>query len=397
MSEPNQDKHAVVLSGGGANGAYEIGVLKALVTGQCPSTNGQPLDPDVFLGTSVGAFNAAFLVSQWDQYGASSVNNLENIWVNEFCSNFPKRSNGIFHIRGNLLPYMNPMSWFPNPFRPAYGAAKDIGSLTWDSVQRVVNLVADQDATFLERVVNLVNFSSFISTSPLKRHVEKKIDYSGIRSSSKQLKIAATNWAQGRADIFENRAMTDKLGPQAILASTAIPGVFPVQKVGAEPFVDGGVLMNSPLMPAIESGANVIHVLTLNPPVNKIPLSTMSNTMTTQWRQQVIAWVKSVENDMKRARNINMTLELGSLAVDELSDKSKVAKSIKKFRQNKTPLTVYLYRPNDDLGGPLGLLNFDEKRVKMLIERGFQDTKNYRPEEDNFVSAKPIREPESEA
>ena len=63
MTSGGKHRQAVILSGGGANGAYEVGVLKALLTGQSPATDFQPLDPDIFTGTSVGAFNAALLVS----------------------------------------------------------------------------------------------------------------------------------------------------------------------------------------------------------------------------------------------------------------------------------------------------------------------------------------------
>jgi len=43
-------KHAVILSGGGASGAYEVGVLKGLFAGDSPATNYTPLMPDIFYG-----------------------------------------------------------------------------------------------------------------------------------------------------------------------------------------------------------------------------------------------------------------------------------------------------------------------------------------------------------
>src|SRR5205085_841645 len=101
MVETNHRKRAVILSGGGANGAYEIGVLKALFTGQCPSTrrdldnpNEKPgmLNPDIFAGTSVGAFNAAFLVAKWMSYremaipGTVAIADLERFWLEKICN-----------------------------------------------------------------------------------------------------------------------------------------------------------------------------------------------------------------------------------------------------------------------------------------------------------------------
>jgi len=56
---PVQSKQAAILSGGGATGAFEVGVLKALIKGMSPATGNQPLSFDIVTGTSVGAFNAA--------------------------------------------------------------------------------------------------------------------------------------------------------------------------------------------------------------------------------------------------------------------------------------------------------------------------------------------------
>ena len=58
----NGEKHAIVLSGGGAYGAFEIGVMKVLFSGRSPSTRYTPVQADILTGTSVGAFNAAMIV-----------------------------------------------------------------------------------------------------------------------------------------------------------------------------------------------------------------------------------------------------------------------------------------------------------------------------------------------
>ena len=65
--------------------------------------------------------------------------------------------------------------------------------------------------------------------------------------------------------------MSDYLGPRAILASAAIPGFFPPTEVGAQPFVDGGVVLNTPLLPAIDARADILHVIYMDPDVSNIP------------------------------------------------------------------------------------------------------------------------------
>src|SRR5262245_6824633 len=108
MSNPNSTKHGVILSGGGANGAYEIGVLKALFAGKSEATQGEPLNPDIFVGTSVGAYNAAFLVSRWDIYGSAAIASLEQTWLDHVSSSRQKPNNGVFRVRNSPREFLDP-------------------------------------------------------------------------------------------------------------------------------------------------------------------------------------------------------------------------------------------------------------------------------------------------
>jgi len=424
MTNANSEKQAVVLSGGGANGAYEVGVMKALLSGKSPTTNYQPLCPDIFTGTSVGAYNAAFLTAQWDMYGIASIANLEQAWLTQVCDRMTTCGNGVYEIRSNPLSLTNPYCYYPNPIHPFTQLAQDSAVLAWDGIQRLVSL-SNGNQPLLERVANLFNFSSFVSSAPFAQLVIDTISFPAIRSSSRTLRVSATNWASGRVKNFSNQELTNQLGPDVILASAAIPGFFPVQHVGSQPFVDGGVLLNTPLQPAISAGADVLHVISLDPEVEKIPLSDMSNTLATAWREQVIGWVKSLDQSIRQVWAINRTVELVELALRAtraLQDRSGdltlaefEPEAMQKLQeiypgqqvsshlsldllqgylrqeiQNYRPLTVYLYRPKDSLGGPLGLLNFDCKRVEELIERGFGDAMTFEPTDETYVPPCPL-------
>src|SRR5438128_1634762 len=63
--------HALVLSGGGSYGAYEAGVIKALIAG-APGYSNSPVDPAIITATSAGAFNAAALLSAPDGTAAAA-------------------------------------------------------------------------------------------------------------------------------------------------------------------------------------------------------------------------------------------------------------------------------------------------------------------------------------
>jgi predicted acylesterase/phospholipase RssA len=406
-------------------------VLKALLAGKSPTTGYQPLNPEVFTGTSVGSYNAAFLTSAWRTQGPAANSDLEQIWLSQI-SEVPRGcGNGAFRIRG-LDPF-NPFCYLPNPFKPMVQLAGDSVSLTGDLLQRSINLLTGQ-GTMLERGVNLLNMSSFISNDPLRQLIDHTINFAEIRKSDKKLVIIATNWIRGSSELFRNPDMSDQLGPDIIMASTAIPGVFPIHRVGAYSYVDGGVLLNTPLQPAIEAGANVLHVITLNPNVEHIALAEMSNTLETAYRQQVIGWVKAVEQNLVKIWAYNRTLELANLTRDlaehlhidadqmslnlDLSDEIhhllqgqsgngtkrlnlqealpeggtyNLAEQLRAETQNYIPITVYLYRPNAALGGPLGLLDFSYERMLQLINRGFEDAVNFDETDQNYVPPYPIR------
>ncbi|HSU81149.1 MAG TPA: patatin-like phospholipase family protein [Thermoanaerobaculia bacterium] len=372
---------AVVLSGGGANGAYEVGVLKALVSGKSHVTGNQPLDPDIIIGTSVGALNAAFLVSQWEQYGPGvAVGNLERFWMREMAGGV--RDNGVFRLRGNPLELLDPGCYLPNPLNPFLRLLADGGFLAWEGLQRLVNFLQGARASTLERqLVQLVDISLLMDLSPLERTL-RKIDYRAIQRSRKWLKVAATNWATGELRVFWNHDMSAEFGPLALRASAAVPGVFPPAELGAQPFVDGSVLMHTPLSLATHAGADIVHVIYLDPDVSSIPLPPIPQSYSTMQRIFQISWAASYNADVAAAARINHALNTVDQIRTKLPADERTAELLRGLVEGKKPtgghrpfrrLTIHRYHPRDPLAGDVSLLNFDPDRVQRLIERGFQD------------------------
>ena len=118
MATPYGGKQAVILSGGGANGAYEVGVMKALFAGLSPATNHEPLAPDIFTGTSVGSYNAAFLVAQWDTYGSTAIANLEQVWLDRVSDSAQQCGNGVLQDPGQPAAVYQPPVLHPKPAPP---------------------------------------------------------------------------------------------------------------------------------------------------------------------------------------------------------------------------------------------------------------------------------------
>src|SRR2546422_339595 len=172
MTDTDNRKRAVILSGGGAYGAYEVGVLKALFSGQSPATrrdpldpNGKPdtLDPDLFAGTSVGAFNAAYLVSRarLDREipvpSTLAIAELEKVWLEELCEKPDGRGNGVYKFLANPLDLVDPRRYFPNPIRPVVQWLREGLALTRDLTYRGLSFLSISDEPLIERLLPLVN------------------------------------------------------------------------------------------------------------------------------------------------------------------------------------------------------------------------------------------------
>lgn len=98
MTNTNGEKQAVILSGGGAYGAYEVGVLKVLFADKSPATDEKPLKPDIFSGASVRFYNAAFLVSRWGMYGTAAIGSLKEGWLGDSSNPPQKPDNSVFRL-----------------------------------------------------------------------------------------------------------------------------------------------------------------------------------------------------------------------------------------------------------------------------------------------------------
>jgi len=385
MTEVGKHRQAVILSGGGANGAYEVGVLKALLTGQSPATEYQALDPEIFTGTSVGAFNAAYLVSLWDTHGQAAVSNLETVWLNRLARKTGASSiSSGYRYLANPLEFFDPRNFFANPLASITRLADDSLYLFWDFFNRFMYVVNPPDQEPLtERLLYTLAIDNFITREPFNQLVREVVKFDSIRRTRKDLRIAATNWETGQVEIFSNFDFTDKLGPRIIMASSALPGFFTPETVGAQPYVDGAVLMNTPLNPAIKASADCLHIIYLDPDVSSIPVHYLGNLLSTLYRTQVINWASTVNESVREAEGINDALKILKMAEQEEAVSTINAKGVvqvlAKFGKRLEMLAryrmlkIHRYHPRDELGGPLSLLNFRQARIEYLIERGFHD------------------------
>ena len=378
-------KTGLVLSGGGAEGAYQAGIVRALVEGVCASTDGEPLDPTVITGTSIGAFSAAFLMGAWEPDGAAAVAALEDVWLERIAGK-PTGENGAFRIRANPMEVMNPLTWLTNPVGPMMNMASDSMYLASDSARRIAASLTGR-GSMAKRLIGLMNVDSFIDLEPWERLLRDEVDYAAIRAQTgrRKLRVVTTNWEKGRVRIYEENEMTDEDGWRILRASSAMPGFFSPIQIDDTIYYDGGVLMNTPLKPAIRAGADILHVINMNSTVAEIPLSKPRNTMETMYRQQLVEWGAALDRDIRRAGNYNDGLALlEGRGLDHPPSLKQVISAADRATRRRTEndepyryLTIHRYFPSNGRDDILALLDTRKKTVEDLIARGYEDAKSH--------------------
>ncbi len=387
MTPPNPPavgKRALVLSGGGADGAYGVGVLKALLTGASPSTGYQPLNVEIISGTSVGGFNGAYLAGHWEKDGPATAGNLETVWLTDLAQK-ADGSNGFYRLLGDPRRLADPRRYFPNPLRPLIELARDAPGLIAELSSRVAHLLTDWNESLDQRLIELLNLSSLISRQPFLDSVRRHISFEGIQRARGRLEVqvVATNWLTGEPRVFTNVELAGSQGAEAIVASGTLPGFFSPLAYGSQLLADGGVVQNTPLRPAVRAGARELHVIYLDPAIKDIPLPHFENTVETLYRMIQIGWAAGVNDDIGDAADINRGLSLlerlaqgRELSAGEAEVLAKVGPKIAARARaglRYEPLIIHRYRPIDELGGDLSFLNLQPDRLLRLIHRGFLD------------------------
>ena len=198
----------------------------------------------------------------------------------------------------------------------------------------------------------MIDISTFFQTEPFAELVTRHVHLDAIRAASCQVRIASTNWDTGELRVLENKEITHS----AVLASAAIPGIFPTVDLDGNPYVDGGILLNTPLKPAIDAGADVIHVIALDPTLSRFAPGSKPSTIDTLERLLCVAASSGLKTDLKLAKAVNKCVEQDS---------------------SKRRLRIHVYRPAGGNNGIFGMLDFSKESVAGWIARGVDDARNH--------------------
>lgn len=283
-------KKGLVLSGGGARGAYQAGVYKYLKE--------QNFIPDVISGTSVGAINATAIGS------GLSVEDIVSLWLSIDMRRIMKYSF-----------FRNLMSFFSK------------------------------------------KFYSMMDTTPLKNFLQQELNFEKLKNSDKQVFISAVNLITSELKYFTK----NEIKIEHVMASSAIPIIFPWQYIDGVPHWDGGLMANTPIAPVIESGAKDIIVVLLSP-VGKIELDLPKNRKEALERVLEFTLISSFQ-----------TVTSSVDYVEESKNKNPIINFFEEITKT-SELKIRTVSPKNFLG-MRSVLNFNQIQSDKLIIMGYHDAK----------------------
>ncbi|MEY8247174.1 MAG: patatin-like phospholipase family protein [Bermanella sp.] len=359
-------KIGLILSGGGARAAYQVGVLKAICR-LLPNDSGNPFK--VISGTSAGAINAVALASYAGHYRLG-IRQLERIWKNFSCDQ-------VFHSDFSRF-FSGAIKFFSNTF---------FGYKTGDAVSLLNNAPLGQ---LLKKFISFENIQQAIDNKDLHALSVTASGYSSGESVSFfQGHKSIKNWQRLR-----RIGLRSRIGLDHLMASSAIPTVFPAVKINREFFGDGAVRQLAPISPVLHMGADKILVIGVSGNTHKRKqretmkrYPSMSKIMNHMFNA---AFLDSMEIDVERLTRVNSTLSkipadvlhaqgfnLRPVEVLEINPSESID-DIAARHMRELPKSLRLFfkssdGPSKGGSGVLSYLLFERGFCRDLIQHGYDD------------------------
>jgi NTE family protein len=208
----------LVLQGGGALGSYQAGVFEAL--------SEVHLRPDWVAGISIGAINAALIAG--NPVGRQ-VERLTEFWTlvtSGVTATAPALGDGVRRQWNQIAAAMTMATGAPGFFKPLFPPV-----VPW-----------------------MKGRLGYYDTTPLHETLARLVDWDLLNEGPTRVSVGAVNVETGNFRYFDNRK--ERLGPQHIMASGALPPGFPPVEIDGQYWWDGGLVSNTPLEYVLDSEAD---------------------------------------------------------------------------------------------------------------------------------------------
>ena len=199
-----------MLQGGGALGAYQVGVFQAM--------HEAGIEPDWVIGTSIGAFNAAILAGNAP---AARMARLGEFWAG--------------------LEQQGPRSPLPD----WWGVGRTMANLSTLMYGVPSFFTPSPEAWRGQRAALGIEHSSYYSAAPLRSTLTSLIDFDYLHSRQTRLTVGAVNACSGAMRYFDSARET--LTVEHVMASGALPPAFAAVRINGDPYWDGGIYSNTPI------------------------------------------------------------------------------------------------------------------------------------------------------
>jgi len=374
---PNETSAGLILSGGGARAAYQAGVLKAV-----SEILGEPKRSpfSIITGTSAGAINAAAVASNNHQFDYGTKRLLE-VW-----GNFTPQQ--VYNTDFKALS-KNALRWIWNILRPT------------QDIQQPLSLLDNTPLkVLLEEIIRFDDIHKNTQAGLLKAVCTTCYNYStGNSVSFFQGQPGLVEWKR-----FRRFGRSTKLNVSHLLASSAIPMVFPSQEIDNQHFGDGSLRFLTPLSPALHLGADKLFVITVKPlrgePEHKSNVPSLGQISGHLFDS---IFIDSLESDIERLMRVNSLLahipesdaareQLPLKPVDTfiISPSIEPAELAGQYFKNLPRGLRFFFKrigvDEDDGNGVLSYLLFDKGFTQRLIQLGYDDAIKQKTNIEAFFS-----------
>ena len=200
----------LVLQGGGALGAYQVGVYEAM--------HDAGIEPDWVIGTSIGAINAALIAGNPPERRLQQLNAFWEQMAQDGHADAVLDWFGLAKAAANLQTVTRGI---PNFFTPNLQALRGANALLG------------------------VEAASYYSTAPLRDTLNTLVDFDYLCACHTRMTVGAVNVCSGHMRYFDTR--NEPLTADHVMASGALPPAFAAIRIEGEPYWDGGIYSNTPI------------------------------------------------------------------------------------------------------------------------------------------------------
>jgi NTE family protein len=328
----------LVLQGGGALGAYQVGAYQAL--------HEAGVEPDWVIGTSIGAINASLIAGNAPE---DRMERLQEFWRRmqhspwvELLGAWP-----LGPLTTNLATITQGIPAFFRPNLPAFlGLQVPLGSET----------------------------AGYYDTSPLARTLSELVDFDRINGRDTRLTVGAANVRTSEMRYFDSRDMD--LDVRHVMASGALPPAFPAVRIDGDLYWDGGILSNTPVEAVFDDNPrknSVIFAVHIWNPQGPEP-DTIWQVMS---RQKDIQYCSRAVSHIARQKQIHRLRHVIAELVRRLPEKEQKTEAVRDLARYGCLTRMHVVRllaPPFEGDDHTKDIDFSPKGIRRRWEAGYADT-----------------------